>query len=197
VRQPAVGPFASAARADWSARAPRGMHAPSLLTPFSLPSLPSSLHLQTFPHQDSTNEGPFALAHHVRSQGYPRVFRSRPQFHGCEGVSGKRGGAFRAARETGWARAKACERPDDGCSNPPGISPGKRPENAPDPRAYCGAYFRADSRASSRSKSTIPQSIAGAVLSLPGRVSNVGRHSPEAELGRGGGRGERKRLDST
>ena len=84
-----------------AARAPRGMHVPSLLTPFSLPSLPSSLHLKTFPHQDSTNEGPFALAHPVRIQGYPRVFRSRPQFHGCEGVSGKRGGAPGAACRDG------------------------------------------------------------------------------------------------
>jgi hypothetical protein len=37
-------------------------------------------------------------------------------------------------------KGKACERPEDGCSNPPGISPGKRPENALNPRAYWGAY---------------------------------------------------------
>jgi len=48
-----------------------GDHVPLLLTPFSLPSLPHSLHLQTFPHQDSTYEGPFAFAHPVRIQGYP------------------------------------------------------------------------------------------------------------------------------
>jgi len=47
------------------------MHAASLLTPFSLPSLPHALHLKPFPHQDCTNEGAFALAHPVRIQGYP------------------------------------------------------------------------------------------------------------------------------
>src|SRR6516165_833512 len=36
-----------------------GDHVPLLLKPFSLPSLPHSLHLQTFPHQDSIYEAPF------------------------------------------------------------------------------------------------------------------------------------------
>ena len=48
-----------------------GICAASLLIPFSLPSLPHPLHLKTFSHQDSTNEGPFALAHPVQIQGYP------------------------------------------------------------------------------------------------------------------------------
>ena len=139
--------------------------APSRFSPFARPpifqlisSFPifSSFHL----HPYSTDEvsPPSPTPSNLRG---PRVFRSCPQFHGCEGVSGKRRGASSAAGETAWARAEGPDMPDDGSSNPPCISPGKRPDKAPDPGAYFGAHFRADSRAISRPKKEVPQSIAG------------------------------------
>src|SRR5262249_46241736 len=70
VRQPAASPCLKSLR-RLARSTCSGDHVPLLLTPFSLPSLPHSLHLQTFPHQDSTYEGPFAFAHPVRIQGYP------------------------------------------------------------------------------------------------------------------------------
>jgi len=131
--------------------------------PVFQPSLPSQTSLCFHSHPDCTDEVSSPSPTPSKFRGSPS-FPFTPSSHGCEGVNGKLGGAIDAARKTGWARAEARERPDDGCSNPPDIPPGERPESAPDAGAYCGAHFRANSRAISRSKSTIPQSIAGAVF---------------------------------
>jgi hypothetical protein len=97
------------------------------------------------------------------NSGYPRVFRSRPQFHGCEGVSGKLGGAPGAAYKTGWARAQVLRILDSGASNRLWFSPAKWPGNAPNLGAYLRAYLRAHWRAISRLERAIPQSIAGPI----------------------------------
>ena len=78
---------------------------------------------------------------------HPRVFRSRPQSCGCEGVSGKLGGAPGAARRMRWGRAQLLEIRDNDVSNWPSASPWKWPGNTPDPGAYSRAYFRAHWRA--------------------------------------------------
>ena len=88
-------------------------------------------------------------------------FPLTPSSHGCEGVSGKPGGAVCAAAETGWARADGRELPENGCLNLLRIALGKRPGKAPDPGACCGAHSRAYWRAISRPKRAVPQSIAG------------------------------------
>jgi hypothetical protein len=68
VRHPAVGPFASAgSTSSLELLGGSALHCCSFL---SHSPLPHPLHLKTFSHQDSTNEGPFALAHPVQIQGY-------------------------------------------------------------------------------------------------------------------------------
>jgi len=67
---PSCRSFRLRRRLDQLARTARGICAASLLISHSLPSLPHPLHLKTFSHQDSTNEGPFAFAHSVQIQGY-------------------------------------------------------------------------------------------------------------------------------
>ena len=96
--------------------------------------------------------------------GGPQVFRPRPQFHGCEGVDGKLGGAPGAAPEPGWARHQERESSEDASAIPLSIWPQKWPGNTPDPRACFRAHFRAYSRASSTRESRCPQSIAGTIF---------------------------------
>ena len=45
--------------------------------------------------------------------GEPPSFPLTPSSHGCEGVSGKLGGALSAEAHTGWARAEGHEMPHD------------------------------------------------------------------------------------
>jgi len=157
---PALRPFRLRRRLDQLARVARGsaLHRCSFLShclPFLIHSISRPFLIRT---QQMRVLSPSPTPFKFRGT---RSFPLTPSSHGCEGVSGKLGGAVRAAAEAGWARADGRELSDNGCLNALRIAPGKRPENAPDPGACCGAHSRAYWRAISRAKRAVPQSIAG------------------------------------
>jgi hypothetical protein len=148
VRHPALGPFASAAGStsllellggSTLHRCSQLFHCPPFLThSISRPFLIRTLQMRVL------SPSPTLFKFRV-----PRVSRSRPQSCGCEGVSGKLGGAPGAAQKRRWARAQGRMKTDDGCSKPPAFPPTNWPENTPDGGAYSRAYLRANWRATS------------------------------------------------
>ncbi len=150
VRRPAVGPFASGASAARPVRAAPGMHAPSVLTPPSLPSHSQSLHLNTSPHHDCTNEGVSALAHPLSNSGVTPSFPLTPSVSWLRGRERETRGCFWCWIRNGVDGAQASELLENGGSNRSLHLPSEWPENTPDQGAYFRAYSRASSRAVSR-----------------------------------------------